>query len=132
MTTLPLGTCIPPGTTEPAAMRHQGSMRQLSSRIDPMPTSTSSPTSQPCRITRWPTVTRAPMRTVEKPPVAWAMVPSCRFVSSPTTMAPWSPRRTTVGHTLTFLPSVMSPIRTAEGWIQAVGSMLTVRSSRGV
>ena len=63
------------------------------SRIAPMPIKHSSSTTQPCRMTRWPTVTRWPTKQ-GMPGSACTIVKSCRFVPSPMRIRSVSPRIT--------------------------------------
>ena len=70
---------------------------------------------------------RSPI-TVSRVDVQCTTVPSCIDVWLPTMTAPWSPRSTAVGHMLDSGPIRTSPMMTASGWTNAVGSMTGLRS----
>jgi hypothetical protein len=72
----------------------------------------------------WPTTHPEPIK-VGHSWVQCTMVPSWTDVRAPTTMRPWSPRRTAPGQTDAHGPSSTFPISTASGCTYAV------RSTRG-
>src|SRR6267378_8053230 len=118
----PGGTRAPSGTTAPAATTLPVPMCTPFKSTLPMPIKQSSSTVHPCRMARWPTPTRAPIR-AGSPSSTCTIVPSWRLVRSPTTIAAMSPRSTAPYHTLAWAPSVTSPSTTAPGAINAVGWM---------
>ena len=88
-----------------------------------MPIRHSSPMVQPCRMTPWPTVTRAPM-TSGAPSGLRALgrltcrtAPSWMLLPAPMRMKWTSPRIVTWGHTEASSPSTTSPITVALGWM---------------
>ncbi|MOA54542.1 hypothetical protein D3C78_1781800 [compost metagenome] len=89
----------------------------------PMPTSTSLPMVQPCRVTWWPMVTCLPITSGApsgSDSLRWltcSMAKSCTLLPSPIVMRLTSPRTTAHGHTDTLAASSTSPITTAAGSI---------------
>ena len=74
-------------------------------RTAPIPIRQSSSMVQPCRITRWPTVTRLPTEH-GMPGSAWIIDRSWMLVASPIVMRSVSPRRTELYQTLESLPDL--------------------------
>src|SRR5437870_3046300 len=128
-TSEPGGTRLPSGTTAPAATTLPVPMWTPFRSTLPMPMRQSSSTVHAWRMARCPTATRAPM-CVGSPVSTCTIVPSCRFVASPMTIASTSPRSTAPYHTLARAPRVTSPSTTALGAMNAVGWMLMLLPHR--
>ena len=123
------GTSMSLGTRAPAPTSAPRRTTTRCSTTDPDPTRQSSSIVQPSRCALWPTTHRSPIM-VGAACVQCTTVPSCTDVRAPTVMVPWSPRSTAVGQTVDSGPMRTSPITTASGWTNAVGSIRGTRSPR--
>ena len=99
--------------------------------IEPIPTSTRLPISQPCRVTECPTVTSSPIRVEKRLVVTWTTQRSWMLLRVPISTSSTSARTTEPNQTLERGPKRTEPITQALSKTTAVGSICAVRSPKG-
>ncbi|HXB49746.1 MAG TPA: hypothetical protein VNW50_18445 [Streptosporangiaceae bacterium] len=117
---MPSGTVIPGGTTEPAATSARLPMIAPSRTVAPLPISASVAMTAPWTTHRWPTVTPSPISvTGSSPPCSTE--PSWMFAPRRTMIGPKSARSTAPYQTEASSSTRTSPTSVAVGAIQAEG-----------